>query len=156
MKQQILTESVVASCYMFSLCVFSFLNTLPDRIMEEWGLLQTQWVAPCQGWTCKKIHQTLKILFIIIIVFVSLLFISSSLLFALRGPGGRGPWPGPNANSVSHKLMKLKGFPLFISLKLLGTPLFSCLAASSPEAAILNLKVQTPLGVSRWFSGVAK
>lgn len=23
--------------------------------------------------------------------------------FPLRGPGGRGPWPGPNANSVSLK-----------------------------------------------------
>lgn len=29
--------------------------------------------------------------------------LDSSFLFCLRGPGGRGPWPGPNANSVSQK-----------------------------------------------------
>lgn len=32
---------------------------------------------------------------------VNLLF-KSLLFFFLRGPGGRGPWPGPNTNSVSR------------------------------------------------------
>lgn len=34
------------------------------------------------------------------------------IIFAyfLRGPGGRGPWPGPNTNSVSHVFNLLNCF----------------------------------------------
>lgn len=47
-------------------------------------------------------------------IFLDLWFITlipldnfKSLAGILRGPGGRGPWPNPNNNSVSHSLSRL-------------------------------------------------
>lgn len=77
-----------------------------------------------QGWTRKQ-HLSISLLLLIclkvkyiitakmytLLCKFSVLLSSVSQLFFLchcspRGPGGRGPWPNPNTNSVSHNLLQ--------------------------------------------------
>ncbi len=64
----------------------------------EWGLLQTlSAVLECLSWTCESPpwHNKLTPSMPRLYTHTNI----SSCVF--RGPGGRGPWPNPNANSVS-------------------------------------------------------
>lgn len=105
-------------------CSNNAFNVLSYRIMEVWGLLLTPWAARCQEWTCELKRRAFVSHCSLISAFSYLCplftlhhFISTRLshlslpfillflrlLLCIRGPGGRGPWPGPNANSVSQK-----------------------------------------------------
>lgn len=46
-------------------------------------------------------------------------------VFLLRGPGGRGPWPGPNTNSVSGILLSMFNSFYQLILFIIETLLFS-------------------------------
>lgn len=66
---------------------------------------------------------------------LAVLFLIALSVFISRGPGGRGPWPNPNTNSVSHILSHLYRLHDWVCLQYLCLMFCFTSALFSPQIA---------------------